>query len=323
MSEILKVNDLNISFKTRQGEVPVVKHVNFTLEHNKSLGLIGESGSGKTLTCLSIIRLLPPAPTCEAKGNIYYNNMDLLQLKEQEMQKIRGNKIAMIFQDPVTALNPTRKVGPQLIETLTTHQTISYREAKNKSLEMLSLVGVSDVTKRLKQYPHQLSRGLCQRIMIAMALLCRPEILIADEPTSALDATITIQILKLIQTLKEKLSMSLLFVSHDLHLVTHLVDAIAVMYAGQIVETAPPGKLFRNPKHPYTIGLTDSLINIDQGNSQSSRMMKKAAGKPLKPTVGCPFEPRCPRSQDVCKQKAPQLLQVDETHQAACFSPAK
>ena len=306
LENILVVKNLQTSFSTDAGEVRAVDGVSFSVPKGKTIGIVGESGSGKSITSLSILRLL--AANGKTKGGeILFKGKDLLKLSDKGMREIRGNQISMIFQEPMTSLNPVYTVGQQISETLKIHKKLGKKEAMQQSVEMLKLVGIPSPEKRVKQYPHELSGGMRQRVMIAMALACDPEILIADEPTTALDVTIQAQILELIRDLQNRLGMSVIMITHDLGVVAETCDYVAVMYAGQVVEYSDVRTLFKNPKHPYTLGLLNSLPrhDIDQ---EHLIPIKGMVPSPHEMPVGCRFAPRCPVATELCHQKQPDLL---------------
>ncbi|NLX01717.1 MAG: ABC transporter ATP-binding protein [Syntrophomonadaceae bacterium] len=318
MPNLLELNNLNMSFYTYAGEVQALRGVSFTLEHGEVIGIVGESGSGKSVTSLSIMGLLPPAAKIKA-GSINFNGRDLLTLSSSQMQQIRGNEISMVFQDPMTSLNPVYTVGNQIMEPLMQHQHLSRTQAQKKAVEMLALTGIPDPEQRFHQYPHEFSGGMRQRAMIAMALSCQPRLLIADEPTTALDVTIQAQILALMKDLKEHFNTSIIMITHDLGVVAQLCSRILVMYGGTIVEEGSTRDIFHNPRHPYTWGLLQSVPDIrklDQGR------LIPIDGQPpdlLLPPPGCPFWPRCQYAMHICAETRPQLTEVNPGHTAACW----
>ncbi len=320
MAPLLGVGNLRTSFFTSDGEVRAVDGVTFDIDDGKTVGLVGESGCGKSVTALSIVRLLPGTGRIVG-GEIRFQGKDLAGLPEQEMRRIRGNEISMIFQEPMTSLNPVMTVGDQIAETVRLHQGASRGEARNRAIEMLRLVKIADPQKRLGNYPHQFSGGQRQRVMIAMALACTPKLLIADEPTPALDVTIQAQILELIRELQGRLGMAVLLITHDLGVVAERADEVAVMYAGKIVESARPEVIFARPKHPYTVGLLDSLP------SRGSRKKRLAAipgmvPSPLDWPAGCRFRDRCARADARCAAQPPPLIEIEPHHRVACFMAA-
>jgi peptide/nickel transport system ATP-binding protein len=317
VKNILEVKNLCTSFFTEEGEVKAVNGVSFSVPSGRTLGIVGESGSGKSITSLSILRLIQ-SPGKIKSGKILFDGKDLLQLSEKDMRKIRGNEISMIFQEPMTSLNPVFTIGEQISEVYQIHRNLSKREAKEKSIEMLKLVGIPSPEKRIDQYPHELSGGMRQRVMIAMALACNPKLLIADEPTTALDVTIQAQILRLIKELQEKLHMSVIFITHDLGVVAETCDYVAVMYCGKVVEFADVKTLFKNPQHPYTVGLLNSLPrhDIDQ---EELIAIKGNVPSPFEMPNGCAFAPRCPHASAMCHTKEPELVPHLENNEIRCW----
>lgn len=319
MSEtILKVNNLKTSFFTEEGEVKAVDGISFEIQKGKALGIVGESGSGKSITSLSIMRLLQEPAGRIVDGEILFKGENLVNKSIKEMRKIRGNSISMVFQEPMTSLNPTITVGEQIAESIRIHQQLSKKEAWNKAVQMLSTVGIPSPEKRAKQFPFELSGGMRQRVMIAIALACNPELLIADEPTTALDVTIQAQILNLIKKLQEEFSTSLLMITHDLGVVAETCDQVAVMYCGKIVEYAEVRDIFKNPKHPYTQGLLNSIPKHDQDIVGDLPVIEGQVPSPFNLPVGCRFAPRCPHAKAICHAQLPELLQVDQ-QQVRCF----
>lgn len=306
-SPILSVEDLRVRFATDEGQVQAVDGVSFTLREREKLVLVGESGSGKSVTSLSLLRLLPPS--AQSSGRIRYRDRELLALPEREMETIRGNQISMIFQDPLTSLNPYLTVFQQMEEVLKPHRGMDRRQARVEAHQWLTKVGIPDTHRRLDHYPHQLSGGMRQRVMIAMALSCHPDILIADEPTTALDVTIQAQILDLIRALSDELGTSVILITHDLGVVAGLCDTVAVMYAGKVVEYGPVDCLFERPLHPYTRGLLRSVPRYDR----SGQELHSIPGSPPSGMVrlpGCPFAPRCPLVLARCHSEEPSLVRV-------------
>ena len=314
---IIAVEELQTSFFTSKSEVKAVDGVTFDVPSGNTLGIVGESGSGKSITSLSIMRLIDEPGKIKG-GKIIFNGENLLDKSEAQMRQIRGNQISMIFQEPMTSLNPVFTIGDQISEAVMIHQKLSKKKAMEKSLEMLELVGIPSPKARLKAYPHELSGGMRQRAMIAIALSCRPELLIADEPTTALDVTIQAQILRLINDLQDELGMSVLLITHDLGVVAETCDYVAVMYAGKIVEYADVKSLFKNPQHPYTVGLLKSLPrhDIDQ---ESLEVIKGMVPKPDELPDGCRFAPRCPFARDICNERLPELKNIDDQNQVRCW----
>ncbi len=315
--ELLKVTDLHTSFFTPAGEVKAVNGISFSLEKGKVLGIVGESGSGKSVTAYSILQILAN-PGKIVSGSVKLNGEELVGASKEVMNSVRGNKISIIFQDPMTSLNPVFTVGNQLVEAIMLHTDRTKEEAMQRAIEMLSLVGVNEPEKRVKQYPHEFSGGMRQRVMIAMALACEPDILIADEPTTALDVTIQAQILDLMKDLQKKLGMSIIMITHDLGVVAEMCDEVIVMYAGEVCERGTADEIFYNPKHEYTKGLMRSIPSV---NSDGKRL-EPIGGTPvdlLNMPDGCPFAPRCDNALKVClKHKAKEIL-INEDHAASCW----
>ena len=313
-SPLLEVSDLNVIYKTYEGTVAAVNGLDFSLEAGKTLGLVGESGAGKTTTALSIMGLVPSPPGVITSGKICFSGQDLLTLPEKEMKKIRGNRISMIFQDPMTSLNPVITVGVQISEALVAHQNLSEEEAKQKTMEMLEKVQIPGA--RFHEYPHEFSGGMRQRVVIAMALACNPALIIADEPTTALDVTIQAQVLELMRTLKEEFSTSMIMITHDLGVVGEVCDHVAVMYAGRIVETGTLQQIFGDAKHPYTIGLFRCIPDIEE-EASAINPIEGLMPEPLDLPRGCAFHPRCPRCMDVCRTVIPSVWEEDG-HKVMC-----
>ena len=316
---VLEVCDLRTHFHTDDGLVKAVDGVSFSVRRGETLGLVGESGSGKSVACLSALRLVPTPPAAHPSGVIRFAGKDLLTLPERDLERLRGNRLAMIFQDPLTALNPYLSVGRQLTEVLEVHEGATPAVARRAAIEMLTRVGIPAAAQRIDQYPHQFSGGMRQRVMIAMALLCGPEVLFADEPTTALDVTIQAQILDLIGELQASLGTAVVLVTHDLGVVAGTADRVAVMYAGRIVEEGTTAEVFANPLHPYTQGLLASMPRIDTPSRQ-----RLAAIPGLPPDLGqlpsgCPFHPRCQQAGDRCRQAYPEVVIASPTHRAACW----
>jgi oligopeptide transport system ATP-binding protein len=317
---LLDVRDLCTYFKTDTGVVRAVDGVSFELAPGETLGLVGESGSGKSVTSLSILRLVQQPPGYYAGGSIILEGADLLKLSEDEMRRIRGDRVAMIFQDPMTSLNPFLTIGTQLCEVLELHKGMRNKEARQRSIDMLKRVGIGDPATRIDQYPHELSGGMRQRVMIAMALLCEPQLLIADEPTTALDVTIQAQILDLLRELKTSFKTSIILITHDLGVVAGMADRVAVMYAGRIVETAPTEELFAHPGHPYTQGLLKSVPRLDHERSSALAPIPGAPPDMSALPAGCPFAPRCSRVTDRCKEAYPERVRLGALHWADCWN---
>lgn len=312
---LLKVEDLETKFFTDEGIVEAVRKVSFSLKPRRTLGIVGESGCGKTVLALSILRLLP-FPGKVVGGKVIFNGRSLLEMPERELRKIRGGQIAMIFQDPMTSLNPVLKVGYQVTESILAHQSLSRKEARQKAIELLQKVGIPQPLEAFKSYPHQFSGGMRQRAMIAMALANNPLILIADEPTTALDVTIQAQILELINKLRSELNSSVVLITHDMGVVAQLADEVLVMYAGKVMEVGPSSNIFYNSRHPYTWGLMSSVPRLDRRSKLSS--IKGAPPSLISPPTGCPFYPRCSYRQAVCQSSPPPLLEISFEHFSAC-----
>ncbi|MBU9723578.1 MULTISPECIES: ABC transporter ATP-binding protein [Bacillaceae] len=317
-NSILKINNLQTSFFLEgDNEVKAVDGVTFDVPKGKTLGIVGESGSGKSITAMSILKLIGHPGKIKG-GEILFNDQNLVESSEKEMRKIRGNRISMIFQEPMTSLNPVYTVGQQISESYSIHQGLSKKESKKKVIEMLKLVGIPSPEKRINQYPFELSGGMRQRVMIAMALACRPELLIADEPTTALDVTIQAQILELIRELQDELGMSVIFITHDLGVVAETCDYVAVMYCGKVVEYADVKTLFKNPRHPYTVGLLNSLPRSDM-DQEELIPIKGTVPSPDDMPEGCRFAPRCPFATDLCREKLPNLDDIGDAEQIRCW----
>ncbi|MDD6679200.1 MAG: ABC transporter ATP-binding protein [Firmicutes bacterium] len=318
---LLEVNDLHTSFFTPAGEVKAVNGISFYLDHGKVLGIVGESGSGKSVTAYSIMQILEKTGKI-VSGSVKFDGQELVGIGEKGMKKIRGNKISIIFQDPMTSLNPTYTIGHQLMEAILLHTNRSKKEAWDRAVEMLRLVNVNEPEKRMKQYPFEFSGGMRQRVMIAMALACEPDILIADEPTTALDVTIQAQILELMQSLQKELGMAIIMITHDLGVVAQMCDEVIVMYAGSICEQGTADEIFYNPKHEYTKGLMRSIPTVDNDGQK----LEPIAGTPidlLNMPKGCPFAPRCDAAMKICLKERCQRMQINEMHQAACWQNVK
>lgn len=315
---ILKVNNLKTYFYTEEGVLPGVDGVDIEVSKGETLAIVGESGCGKSVTSLSILRLIPNPPGKIIEGEVLYNGKDLLKLSEKEMRGIRGNDISMIFQEPMTSLNPVFTVGMQIMESLMIHQKMNKAQARERAIEMLKLVGIPLPERRVDNYPHQLSGGMRQRVMIAMALACNPKILIADEPTTALDVTIQAQILKLMCDLKTKTDTSIILITHDLGVVAQIAENVMVMYAGKAVEYSDVKSLFKNPLHPYTIGLLNSIPKI---NSEQEKLynIEGNVPSPRNYPKGCRFSPRCDSAESICFEKEPELVNTKDGRRVRCW----
>lgn len=327
---LLDIKDLTVEFNTDDGKIRAVDGVSLSIDQGETLGVVGESGCGKSVTALSIMQLVQKPVGKITHGEIFFEGEDLLKKRDQEMRRLRGNRISMIFQEPMTSLNPVFTVGDQIIEAVRLHQGLDKKAAMQKSIEMLKLVGIPSPEERVFNYPHQLSGGMRQRVMIAMALVCKPDLLIADEPTTALDVTIQAQIMDLMKELQQELKMSIILITHDLGLVAETCDRVAVMYAGQIVEEAPVKDIFSSPRHPYTIGLLNSIPGFS-----SHELVRGDDGKPRLRTIpgmvpnllelkeGCRFYDRCFKREDICRSKPVSLDASEHTRQFRCLLPNK
>lgn len=319
MSEkLLEIKDEKLSFFTPAGEVKALNGVSFSMNEGEVLGIVGESGSGKSVTAYSIMGLTA-YPGKLIGGTIYFNGHQIEKMSEKEMRKIRGNEVSIIFQDPMTSLNPVYTIGNQITEVIRLHTGKSKKEAYDRAKELLELVGINEPTKRLKQYPHELSGGMRQRVMISIALACEPKLLIADEPTTALDVTIQAQILELMQELRQKLGMSIIMITHDLGVVASMCERIAVMYAGHIVEYGTADEIFYEPKHEYTKGLINSIPKL---SAQEIERLVPIEGQPvdlLNPPAGCPFAPRCANCMKICLREMPPKTELSDTHYSHCW----
>jgi oligopeptide transport system ATP-binding protein len=322
MTALLAVEDLCVYFRGEQGVVKAVDGVSFTLERGEVLGLVGESGSGKTVTNLALMGLLPRPPAYFPRGAVHFGGRELLQADARTLRALRGRRIAMIFQDPMTALNPYLTVDRQLTEVLELHERLSHKVARTRAIDMLQRVGIADAEARMRAYPHELSGGMRQRVMIAMALLCGPELLIADEPTTAVDVTVQAQVLELIRELQAGSAMSLILITHDLGVVAGMAHRIAVMYAGRIVEQASAEQLFADPRHPYTQGLLESIPRMDTPRDQRLVPVPGLPPNLAQLPAGCPFKPRCARAFERCGEIYPSLDPVAPGHHVACLAVA-
>lgn len=314
---LLEVKNLVTEFHMKRGTVKAVNNISYQVDQGEILAIVGESGSGKSVSSLSIMGLIR-SPGEIAAGEIIYNGQDLLKLSQKEMQKIRGDKISMIFQEPMTSLNPVYRVGDQITESILTHMKVSKEEAKKRAIKMLETVGIPSPADRFNDYPHQMSGGMRQRVMIAMAISCDPELLIADEPTTALDVTIQAQILDLLKQMRDKFHMAVLLITHDLGVVAETADRVLVMYCGQVVEEADVKELFEKPLHPYTLGLLKSIPKLEDESKEPLYMIKGMVPNPLHMPSGCPFSDRCERCMERCRKEMPELQEMNG-RKVRCF----
>ncbi len=319
MNNVLEVKDLQVSFDTYAGEVKAVRGVSFHLKQGEVLAIVGESGCGKSVTAQTIMKLNPMPPTRIVNGDIILAEKDIVKASEKEMMKIRGKDVSMIFQDPMTCLNPTMQVGKQLTEAIRHHQKMTVSQANEEALRLLSIVKIPNPEQRARQYPHEFSGGMRQRVMIAMALSCAPKLLIADEPTTALDVTIQAQIMELLKEIRQKTNTAIILITHDLGVVASMADRVAVMYAGKIVETGTTKDIFYHPSHPYTKALLMSLPTVEMNKNE--RLVSIAGSPPdlLIPPIGCPFASRCKNSMKICQTQFPPYFDAGENHTSACW----
>lgn len=319
MAKLLQVKDLRTYFYTQEGVVKAVDGVSYDIDEGETLGLVGESGSGKSVSALSIMRLIPNPPGKIVGGEILFDGQDILKLNEDEMRHIRGNRIAMIFQEPMTSLNPVLTIGQQITETLELHLKLNAQDARKRAAELLAMVGIPEAQSRLDAYPHQFSGGMRQRVMIAIGLSCNPRLLLADEPTTALDVTIQAQILEIIKRLSAELGTAVILITHNLGVVARYADRVNVMYAGRLAETAPAATLYANPRHPYTLGLLKSVPRLDEALKEKLDPIEGLPPDLVDMPPGCPFRPRCRFAVDKCATDSPPLFTVGEKHQTACW----
>jgi oligopeptide/dipeptide ABC transporter ATP-binding protein len=330
---LLKVENLTVEFTTDEGRIRAVDGVSLEIPRGRTLGVVGESGCGKSVTAMSIMQLIPRPPGKFVNGRIFYDGKDLLKLSDHEMRRLRGNRVSMIFQEPMTSLNPVFTVGDQIGEAVRLHQGLDKKAALQKAIDMLRLVGIPAPEERVKVYPHQLSGGMRQRVMIAMALACKPDLLIADEPTTALDVTIQAQIMELMKSLQDELGMSIMLITHDLGVVAETCDVVQVMYAGVVVEKATVEEIFHRPRHPYTLGLLSSVPGwkpqaeegdfappVGDDGRPRLRTIKGIVPNLLELPKGCRFQDRCDRVEDRCRSEEPPLEEVEPGHMARCFN---
>lgn len=319
MTALLQIRDLKTYFNTREGMVKAVDGVSYDVKKGEMLGLVGESGCGKSVSALSIMRLIPNPPGKIVGGEIIFDGRDLLKISADEMYDIRGKEIAMIFQEPMTSLNPVLTIGDQLIESTQLHFNMDKKTALDKAAELLELVGIAEPDKRIKDYPHQFSGGMCQRVMIAMALSCNPKLLLADEPTTAVDVTIQAQLLQLIKKLNEKLGIAVLIITHNLGVIARYADRVNVMYAGKIIETGTTMEIYKDPRHPYTLGLLKSVPRLDQPRKEKLIPIEGMPPDLSRLPQGCSFQARCSFAIDKCSTESPPIETIEENHQAACW----
>jgi oligopeptide/dipeptide ABC transporter ATP-binding protein len=318
---LLEIRNLKTCFYTEDGVVPAIENVSFSLDKGETIGIVGESGSGKSVTALSVMRLIPNPPGRIECGEIIFEGENLLEKRMDQMRGIRGNDIAMIFQEPMTSLNPVLTVGDQIMEAIVLHQKLSKQDAKDKAVHMLRLVGIPSPERRVNDYPHQMSGGMRQRVMIAMALSCNPKLLIADEPTTALDVTVQAQILELMMALKDDLGTSVMLITHDLGVIAETADKVVVMYAGNVVEKAGVRELFREPAHPYTMGLLGSIPKLNE-DSKRLQSIEGVVPSPFNMPKGCRFSPRCGHAMDICREREPVFAKIADGHHVSCWKYA-
>jgi len=316
---LLQVKDLKTNFYTEEGVVQAVAGVSYDIQPGEIVGLVGESGCGKTVSALSILRLIPNPPGKIVGGEIIFEGDDIIKMDEEEVRHIRGNKIGMIFQEPMTSLNPVLTIGRQLTETLELHLKMDKKAATQRAIELLEMVGIPEARQRINDYPHQFSGGMRQRVMIAMALSCNPKLLLADEPTTALDVTIQAQILELLTRLTRELGTAVIVITHNLGVVARYADRVFVMYAGKVIESATAAELYANPRHPYTLGLLKSVPRLDEIRKEKLDPIEGMPPDLINLGAGCPFRPRCRFSVDRCKEENPPLIAVAEAHASACW----
>ncbi len=315
---VLEIRDLTTAFQTGSGQITAIENVNLDLDEGEILGIVGESGSGKSVTALTVMGLLPRPPARILSGSVRFDGQDLIQLSDSRMQRIRGPGIAMVFQEPMTSLNPVFSIGDQIMETIRAHERLSQRDLLHRAIEMLEKVGIPSAASRMTDYPHQLSGGQRQRVMIAIALACRPRVLIADEPTTALDVTIQAQILDLLMDLRDEFGMSIMIITHNMGVIAETADRVAVMYAGRVVEEAPVGRLFDAPLHPYTRGLLECVPSLADERERLVAI-PGTLPEPSRRPAGCRFAPRCSHAIAACGKELPPLVTYEANHRAACI----
>jgi oligopeptide transport system ATP-binding protein len=320
MTTLLEVRNLKTQFFTQDGVVHAVNGISYTLGEGETLGIVGESGCGKSVSALSLMRLIPSPPGKIVGGEVLFEGRDLLKVNDEEIRSVRGNKIAMIFQDPMTSLNPVLTIGRQVSEAVELHLGMDKRQSRERSIELLEMVGIPEAEERIDDYPHQFSGGMRQRVMIAMGLSCHPQLLIADEPTTALDVTIQAQIIDLVKHLRDEFGMAVIWITHDLGIVAGLVDRVIVMYAGFIIEHASVKDLYANPRHPYTLGLLGSIPRLDEERPKKLISIEGLPPDLIDLPPGCPFQPRCTCAPDRCAREQPPLVEVGPGHQVACWT---
>lgn len=314
---LLEIKELDTQFSTDEGEIAILDHVSFNIDNGETLGVVGESGSGKSVTALSVMRLLPSLTGKVTHGQVLFNGKDLVSLSEKEMQTIRGKDISMIFQEPMTSLDPVYTIGEQIEESMIWHEKISRAEARTRAIKLLAMVGIPSPEKRIDDYPHQLSGGMRQRVMIAIALSCNPQLLIADEPTTALDVTIQAQILDILRRLKKERNMAVWLVTHDLSVIAEMCDRVVVMYAGRVCEISDVRSLFKSPAHPYTAGLMKALPRMDK-DTEMLNVIRGTVPNLKHPPTGCRFHERCDYATELCSETSPQMKQIGPNHYVAC-----
>ncbi|AYB37119.1 ABC transporter ATP-binding protein [Brevibacillus laterosporus] len=319
MKHLLEINELQVGFKTYGGEVKAVRGISFYVDKGEVVAIVGESGCGKSVTAQAIMGMVKEGNGIRTEGSIRFAGQEMTGLSKKALQEIRGSKIGMVFQDPMTSLNPTMKIGKQIAEGLVKHQGLSLQAAHQKTIDLLRQVGIPEAEKRYHQYPHEFSGGMRQRVVIAIAIACSPQLLIADEPTTALDVTIQAQILDLLLELQQKTNTSIIMITHDLGVVAEMAQRVVVMYAGKIVETGTAEELFESPSHPYTKGLLDSVPKLDRAGKQRLVPIDGAPPDLFAPPKGCPFAPRCPYAMEICVDHLPQTISFSSTHQACCW----
>ncbi|MED1663535.1 ABC transporter ATP-binding protein [Brevibacillus laterosporus] len=319
MKHLLEINELQVGFKTYGGEVKAVRGISFYVDKGEVVAIVGESGCGKSVTAQAIMGMVKEGNGIRTEGSIRFAGQEMTGLSKKALQEIRGSKIGMVFQDPMTSLNPTMKIGKQIAEGLVKHQGLSLQEAQQKTIDLLRQVGIPEAEKRYHQYPHEFSGGMRQRVVIAIAIACSPQLLIADEPTTALDVTIQAQILDLLLELQQKTNTSIIMITHDLGVVSEMAQRVVVMYAGKIVETGTAEELFESPSHPYTKGLLDSVPKLDRAGKHRLVPIDGAPPDLFAPPKGCPFAPRCPYAMEICVDHLPQTTSFSSTHQASCW----